>query len=76
VCVLSSMCVCGGVGVRGWKGCRNAGFSCAHVAVLIQYDNAQSPCCLRSLVLHLIFRRYLINGSVSGENLLNIKCVF
>jgi hypothetical protein len=35
-----------------------------------------SYCHLRPLWLHHIFRHYLINGTILGKKLLNIKCVF
>ena len=33
-------------------------------------------CHLRPLWLHHVFRHYLINGTIFGKKLLNIKCVF
>ena len=41
--------------------------------------NAYAPCCdviCGLLRLHIILRLYLINGTIFGKKLFNIKCVF
>jgi hypothetical protein len=49
-----------------------------HVALLIQNATRYAKLWrhLRPLSLHHIFRRYLMNGAIFGNKLLNIKCVF
>ena len=37
---------------------------------------AQPHCYLRPLWVHHIFRNYLINGTIFGKKLWNVKCVF
>ena len=73
VCVC--VCVCeraGGVGV----GTRGAGMFLRACSLNCPACNAPSYCHLRTLWLHHVFRNYLINDTVFGKMLLNIKCVF
>ena len=69
VCVRA--CVCGWVGV----GARARACACARVALLIQHA-ARRHIVICGLWLYHIFQHYLINGTIFGKNLLNIKCVF
>jgi hypothetical protein len=52
---------------RGWQ----HAYACARVALLIKNAKRRHTVCL-----HHIFRQYLINGTIFGKRLLNIKCVF
>ena len=50
--------------------------ACVYVYLLTQHVAHAPYCHLRPLWLHRIFRHYLINGTIFGKKLLNIKCVF
>ena len=72
VCVLACLCLCVCSGC-GWT---EAGvFLCACSLTNPAY-NAPPYCHLRPLWLHHVFPRYLINGTIFGRKLFNIKCVF
>ena len=58
--------------MRAWA------YACAPVALLIQHArNARAPYCIVicGLWLHHIIRHYVINDTVFGKKLFNIKCV-
>ena len=60
-CIFLSVCVC----------------VCVHVRLIYPAcTTGQAPHCLRPLWLHHIFQHYLINGTIFGKMLPNIKCVF
>jgi hypothetical protein len=67
------VCVCAWGG-----GMRSTGTIVCVRACSLNYPacNVPSHCFLRPLRLHHIFRHYLINGTIFGRNLLNVKCVF
>ena len=67
LCARARACVSGRVGM------------CVRVCSLAYPAcNAYAPYCdvICGLCLHDIFRHYLINGTIFGKTLLNIKCVF
>ena len=61
---ITFFCVC--VGARACD--------CARVALLMQHAKRRHVSC--GLWLHQIFRHFLINDTIFGKTLLNIKCVF
>jgi hypothetical protein len=72
VCVCVRVCVGGGVGME----CTGAGVCLRACSLTNPALNAPPYCNLRLLWLHHIFPLYLINGTIFGKRLLNIKCVF
>ena len=71
-CVRPSVCRCG-CGCRSRSRAGACTFAC--VALLIQHATRRHSH-LRPLWLHHNFRHYLINGTIFGKKLLNIKCAF
>jgi hypothetical protein len=67
VCVRVSACRCT---------CTGAAVYLLSCSLFYPAWHAQAPCCLRPLWLHHIFRHYLINDTIFGKKVLNIKCVF
>jgi hypothetical protein len=66
-------CLCVAVGARA----RARTGACARVALIIQHATRRRYCHLRPfLASPIFFRPYLINGTIFGEKLLIIKCVF
>ena len=66
---LVGKCVRADVDARAWV------CACAHVALLIQHATRRHVV-ICDLWLHHIFRHYLINGTIFGKMLLDVKCVF
>ena len=65
MCVCVCVCVC----VGGW--------ACFRVWSLANATcNALPSCHLRPLCLHEVFRHYLVNDTIFGKKLCNVKCVF
>ena len=57
-------------------GCTRAGVCFCACSITYPASNAPPYYHLQSFWLHCIYQRYLINGTIFGRNLLNIKCVF
>jgi hypothetical protein len=81
VCVWGGVCArtCSRVGE--YMRVRVGGCTCSGMCFLVcslTYPPCNPPpyCHLRPLWLHHIFRHYLINGTIFGKKVLNIKCVF
>ena len=69
------VCVC--VCVCVWVGARTYKRSVRPYSITYPACKAHAPYFhLWPLWLHHIFRHYLINGTIFGKKLLNIKCVF
>ena len=68
-----SVCACVWVGVGVVARCGSVLRACSFT---YPAHNALEPSYLLPLWLLHIFRLYLINGTISGKRLLNMKCVF
>jgi hypothetical protein len=67
--ILHSLCVCVVVGARTR--------ACLRACSLTNSACNAPPCChLRPLWLHQMFRHSLINGTIFGKTLQNMKCMF
>ena len=74
LCVCVCVCLCAWVSARMWV--HGRGVCLRSCSLTYPTCHAHVPYCLRPVSVHSIFRHFLINDTIFGKKLLNIKCVF